>query len=427
MVRAARTEIQTLRLAAVVLEYVLLNHALIRGTSIVRGIRRSFARLPVVKVPTPDLLENLELFCPPSSKLPRRRALLSLVPSAWATALAETPNIKLFNISGLTFEVVKALNEKGYVVDLVDYRCPGLNRANTTIFILVMAGTRGAYRPIVPSAFVMQDASTSYWKEFNRMSQERYDNFCRRRGLPSVRTFVRSTAGTEEGEDYLARRADASFLAGPRTAATFNGVSRNMSLMYLGASVENDLLVPDRDFETGRTNFIYVAGTQGNVQKGLDLLIEAFARMPHLHLYIYCKLEEEVRCAYREELGLRNIHYVYHYAAKPLRFAIRRLLKRINFTITAPIDIGPGTAFLGSMGLGLIPVGYVDIQAADTNSVLADSYSIEALMDSAERASRKSAAWCRQASMETQDRFRRLHDPPSFGANFKALLDRLGL
>jgi hypothetical protein len=79
------------------------------------------------------------------------------------------------------------------------------------------------------------------------------------------------------------------------------------------------------------------------------------------------------------------------------------------------------------MGLGLIPVGYVDIEADETNSVLTDSYLIESLMDSASRASRKSAAWCRQASQETLDRFRRLHDPPMFGANFKAFLDRLGL
>ena len=35
----------------------------------------------------------------------------------------------------------------------------------------------------------MNYASGSYWKEFNRMSQERYDNFCRRKGLPPVRRF----------------------------------------------------------------------------------------------------------------------------------------------------------------------------------------------------------------------------------------------
>ena len=165
----------------------------------------------------------------------------------------------------------------------------------------------------------MQYSSTSYWKEFNRMSRERYDDFCRRTGTcHPVRRFARSFYGTEEGEEYLARRADATFLAGPRTAATFNGVSRNMTLLYLGSYVEKDLLVPGLRLPGPReeTRFLYSAGTMGNVQKGLDLLIEAFARLPHLHLYIYCQVEEEVRRAYQKELALPNIHYIYHYSPK---------------------------------------------------------------------------------------------------------------
>jgi len=45
------------------------------------------------------------------------------------------------------------------------------------------------------------------------------------------------------------------------------------------AYVEDDLIVKDRDFDEGRKGFIYVAGTGGNIQKGLDLLLETFA--PH--------------------------------------------------------------------------------------------------------------------------------------------------
>lgn len=404
------------------------NNLLIRGTDVIARVKRSFRNLAEQARPTPDYIEDIQIFCPPDALPAAKHALLSLGPSSWITALAERPNIRLFNICGFTYEVVKALNEKGYIVDIVNNHKPGIEPRKHYDFYLGHGGhTRSILDRLSPGAFVMQYASTAYWKEFNRMSQERYDNFCRRKGLPPVRNFVRSMDGAEEGEEYLARRADAAFLSGPRTVATFNGISRNMSLLYLGSSLEKDLLVPDRDFEAGRTNFLYVAGTGGNVQKGLDLLIEAFTRLPHLHLYLYCKVEDEVRCAYRKELARSNIHYIYHYKWRPLRPVLKRLLRRINFTISAPINIGPGTAFLGSMGLGLIPVGYVDIEADETNSVLTDSYSIESLMDCAERASRKSAAWCRQASQETLDRFGRLHDPPAFGANFKAYLDRLGL
>jgi glycosyltransferase involved in cell wall biosynthesis len=404
-----------------------LNHALIQATELFSQAKVSLRRRAEAVNPAPDYIEDIRIFCPPDRPSPSRQALMSLVPSSWLQALAERPNIRFFNQAGLMYEMVKALNEKGFAVDIVNCHKPGIEPRKRYDFFLGHGGhTRCILDRLPPNAFVMQYASTSYWKEFNRMSQERYDDFCRRRNLPPARKFVRSLDGTEEGEEYLARRADAAFLAGPRTLATFKGVSRNMSLLYLGSYVEKDLLIPERDFDAERTRFIYTAGTSGNVQKGLDLLLETFARLPHLHLYIYCKVEDEVRRAYRKELALPNIHYIYHYSRGPLRAALRRLLRQIHFTISAPINIGPTTALLGSMGLGLIPVGYADIEAAESNSVLTDSCTIETLMDCAERASQKSAAWCRQASQETLSRFQRLHDPPMFGANFKALLERLG-
>jgi hypothetical protein len=287
--------------------------------------------------------------------------------------------------------------------------------------------TRSILDRLPKGTFVMNYAAGAYWKEFNRMSQERYDDFCRRKGLPPVRNFVRTLSGAEEGEEYLVRRADATFISGPRTMATFAGVTKGTTLLYLGAYFDKDYLVEDRDFEAGRKNFIYVAGTGGNVQKGMDLLLEAFARMPDLHLYIYCKVEDEVRRAYRSELALPNIHYVYHYSKGPLRSRMKALLKKINFTISAPMDTGVGTAFLGSLGIGLIPVGYIDIEAEESNSVLTDFYTIEAIIDAARKASEQSAKWCREASRQTLERFKRLHDPPQFGRNFKSYLGRLGL
>ena len=63
----------------------------------------------------------------------------------------------------------------------------------------------------------------------------------------------------------------------------------------MGRILEEDLIVKDRDFDAGRKGFIYVAGNLGNVQKGLDLLLDTFARTPELTLYIYCNVEDEVR------------------------------------------------------------------------------------------------------------------------------------
>ncbi len=371
-------------------------------------------------------VSGITAFC--GERNPKKNALLSLSPVAWEAALRQAPNIQIFNVVGLTFEITKALNEAGYSVDIADAADANFEVRKAYDLYLGHGGRTGRILgDLSPETFVIHYASGAYWEAFNRMSQERYDNFSMRRHLPPIRRFVRSLQGTEQGEEQLARRADAAFVSGPRTVATFAGISRNMSLLYLGSYVQKDLIPRDRNFELGATNFLYAGGTGGNIQKGLDLIIEAFSRLTHLNLFIYCKVEKEVLDAYRAELALPNIHYIYHYSIGPLRSKMRALLARINFTIGAPIDTGPGTAMLGTFGLGMIPVGYIDIDGTNEDSVLIDDFSIESIMDCVVRASRKPAPWFRAASLATTQRFERLHEPSVFGMNFKSYLQKLGL
>ena len=179
------------------------------------------------------------------------------------------------------------------------------------------------------------------------------------------------------------------------------------------AFVEDDLIVKDRDFDEGRKGFIYVAGSLGNVQKGLDVLLDTFARTPELNLYIYCNVEEEVRTLFRKELSLPNIRYIYHYRFGPLRKHLRSILKRVNFTITAPIDSGIGTAFLGSVGIGLIPVGFVDMPCSPASSHLADSWQVESLVRNVREASRMPVEWCQPGFGVEHAELSRQLEPPS--------------
>ena len=188
------------------------------------------------------------------------------------------------------------------------------------------------------------------------------------------------------------------------------------------AYVEDDLIVQDRDFDEGRKGFIYVAGNLGNVQKGLDVLLDTFARTPELNLYIYCNVEEEVRQLFRKELSLPNIRYIYHYRFSRLRRHLRAILKRVNFTITAPIDSGIGTAFLGSVGVGLIPVGFVDMPTSPASSHLADSWQIESLVRNVREASRMPVEWCRQASALSMQNYRDNWSPQVFEKRFSEFM-----
>ena len=396
---------------------------LIRLTAIASRLRRRAARREPVQGPL--LIEGIDRFCRPAAA--KRRALLSLSPSAWLRAAAQYPDVRVFNIDGLTIEVVRALNTLGYVVDIADCTVPGFEPSRAYDFYLGHGGHGRSILDRLPaSTFVLHYASGAYWSAFNRMSQDRYDEFYRRTGQERRQGFVRSLEGTEEGEEYLARRADSTFVCGPRTAATFQGIAKRVYVLYLGAYIEESLKPQARDFDEGRRHFVYVAGTSGNIQKGMDLLLEVFAAMPAVHLHIHCRVEAEILRAYGRELASPNIHYTYLYEWGPFRRRLRELIGRANFTLSAPIDTGCGTAFLGSMGLGLVPVGYADIEAGPSESVLAVSASIDALREAVRCASTQSVEWCREASRLTLARYHRLHAPPVFGENFKKMLIELG-
>lgn len=374
----------------------------------------------------PVFIEGLDIFC--EGRRARRRALLSLRPTAWLRAVSEEPEIRFFNADGLTFEVVRALNRLGFVVDIVDWEWPDFNPARKYDFYLGHGRhSRTVLERLPKGVFVLHYASGAYWQAFNQMSEERYRRFQAATGCASAGEFRRSLVGSEEGEEVLARSADATFLSGPRTLATFEGVARRLCLLYLGAYVDQRLQTLARDYSRATKHFLYVAGTSGNIQKGLDVLIEAFAACPGLHLHIHCRVEPEIRLAYAAQLRLPNLHYTYHYTSALARPLLQNLYRRCAFTVTAPIDTGPGTAFLGSMGTGLIPVGYSDIEASDGESVLVDSWHVEAIQRAVRAASERAPDWCAAASKATLQRFARLHEPTAFGSNFQHMLADMGV
>lgn len=346
------------------------------------------------------VIENINFFN--KDKLKTKHALISLSPSAWLIAQAEYPNIKYFNLTGFTFEIVKSLNENGYLIDIVDlYSKTFVPSKKYDLYIGHGGKCKVILENLKKDVKVIQYTAGAHWREFNRESQERYDNFCKRKSLAQQKTFKRSLDGLVEGEEYLISKAHIVLAANyPRSNNTYG--KYKSKFFFIGwAAYLNDLMKVDisvKNFEEGRKHFIYVGGTGGNIQKGMDLLIETFVKCPELHLYIYCNVEDEIYKHYKPELKLKNIHYIYHYRFKPFHKKLKKILQKINFTIHAPINTGTGTAFIGSMGVGLIPVGYIDLIAPNDSCVLTDSWQIDDLVKCVKEASSKSPEWCKNAS-----------------------------
>lgn len=74
-------------------------------------------------------------------------------------------------------------------------------------------------------------------------------------------------------------------------------------------------------------------------------------------------------------------------------------MEKVNFTVHAPINSGMGTAFMGSMSHGLIPVGYVDLPPHEECSVTTEKWDVDSITECIAKASRKSTEWCETASI----------------------------
>lgn len=373
-----------------------------------------------------SLIEDINYF---HLDLPKdKHALIKLSPNAWMTAINEYPNIKYFNYTGFTFEMVDALNAQGYLVDICDVNEEFTPSKVYDIFIGHGSKCTITLDNLKTHTIILQYVSGAFWKGFNDETDERYNAFIKRKNVKEKLSVTRSLAGLVEGEEYLTKKANILFTSNcPRMVETFGDYKDKFFFTgwtaYIDPLLKKDLT--KSDFNCGRRNFIYVGGTGGNIQKGMDLLIEAFIKCPDLHLFIYCKVEEEILDYYKNELNLPNIHYIYHWRFGPSKSKLKEMLTKINFTIHAPINTGTGTAFNGSMGSGFIPVGYIDLIAPRESCVLTDSWQIDDLVKCVKEASSKSPEWCKNAAELTIKNFEENWSIESFRKKFNELINRV--
>ena len=310
---------------------------------------------------------------------PIGRALVCLSITKLRGAL-ETKSYSRFNSEGFSLEIVRALNERRFIVDVVDYQDRDFSPMKH-YDIVITHGNYNACRILdrLPSDVIsIAYESGCAQDEFERQTNERYQRF--ESAHPSVGKGLIPSRIFDHDDLAAVRRVSAVLCLGELTRQTLLPHNPNCFSINNSAVVNSEIKAGSRP-----RDFVCVAGT-GNIQKGIDLVISAFAEIPEATLYLASVIEPDVLRGLKSDLKVPNIRYVHHRRRNPLLW--KWLRERCAFTILCGMNSGQSTALVGCLGEGYIPVvnAEANMGLSTANSILIEGNEVPCVKDAVRRA-----------------------------------------
>lgn len=264
------------------------------------------------------------------------------------------------------------LDSLGYTVDVIDYEYSGTHSASTYNIII---GQGQYFESCCISDECANATKVAYLTaknpDFNNMAELKRLRFFRERNgvtLPIIRydnsfsnrnVLMHINHAIAIGKDSLTRETWKDFFD---------------QIEYINATGFDNLRLPDLNKAPECFSHFLWLGSTGGIHKGLDLLIEAFTTLPHLHLHIVgAGLDGDLANIYHDRINnSENIHYygwVNHNDAVFLQ-----LFELCGFIVCPSCSEGQCTSVLTAMFAGMIPVCTVE---TGIEMELCDGYYIE--------------------------------------------------
>jgi len=325
-----------------------------------------------------------------------------------------------FNPRGASLEIARALNQSGYAVDVISYKDAGFTPEREYDLFVGHDGVsfKRISEMLVGRAKRVTYVTGAYSDAHDEESEKAYSRFCLSRGLDRASLNTRRSI---DASSYAISSADLVVCLGKETRKTFVPVAKSVVAINNAAYLELNFTPEQLAHRTVPPSFVYYGGT-GNIQKGVDLLIEAFAGMPEAHLYLFSPLEPEVTRAYARELRSPNIHFGHHWRFFPN--LVRRLISSCTFSLLCGFATGQSTALIAGLGLGLIPVVNTEADIESPGVPIAET-TVQGVRDAVRRAlalSQPEIAALRLGAMQSYDL---LFKPEVFCASFRDLIRRV--
>lgn len=256
-------------------------------------------------------------------------------------------------------EIVKILNKLGYWVDILDrdINIRDVNKIEDKydIFIGLGAGDSGKYFADIAEKF--KKAIKIFYacgpepEESNRLIVKRYDYFYKRN--PGKELRIRRTIDKVDVPKALKNTEIIFCIGNDFSINTYKKFEKPIFRINPSTSPKISTSINDLT-EKDQRKFLYFGGN-GNVVKGLDILIEAFKDLSKLELFICAPKEDDFDEIYKEILSnSKNIHLVGFIPVAGKRF--NELTGKCGYVILPSCAEGIATSGVNCMRKGLVPI-----------------------------------------------------------------------
>ena len=279
----------------------------------------------------------------------RGRALISYLPDPVRDRLAGRHEAQFSN-RGIARALPRALNELGFAVDVVSWDDTEF-AVNESYDVLVQHGGINfdhLHAQLSPDTRTVYFSSGAYWRVHNQRAEERAAAFERRHGVR-----LEPERQIKAPEERATRLADGVIAIG---SASIVSTYKDFELVLpldLAAYPDARADARAKDMASARNRAVFHAGG-GNLHKGLDLVLEAFADLD-MELYVVTHLQPEFVAVYQPEIAAQsNIHLVGMVGHRSREFY--EIMDACAYAILPSCSEGQPGSVVETMGQGLIPI-----------------------------------------------------------------------
>ncbi len=260
--------------------------------------------------------------------------------------LDQFPNITHHSRYWESAEIARLLNKHGYIVDYFHSKgYPTIDWKKYDLVIDCLNNLKDD--PIVTGQVRVYYASSNHWLSWNFAELQRTLMFKERTGIVVPTNRQIPPIASDEYADYL------TYFGTKLQTDSFNKkpekVLINISSVFIPKFQKKNIAL-------ARKNFLWLGGG-GMLHKGMDLILEAFAKIPDKHLYVTGDLEDQPEFwGWAKNLIAKhsNIHYLgYVDVATPSFEKIAN--DCIGVVYASAAEGGPGS-IAQAIHFGLIPI-----------------------------------------------------------------------